>query len=494
MIWLLLGCNDAGVKAYNTAPAVSIVTPADGDSVDPGALVEFYGIARDEQDLGKELTVRWESSLDGLISSDPPDINGDLMFSTNSLTGGEHVITLTAADTGGQSASTSILLNVGESSQDPGGPAIVILSPSEGSQVGASSETNLLATVADDIDPSESLYVEVVDVPDGTLWTGYPAATGTLDIPMDPSLGAHSLTINALDLEGKKGSATVNFEVVQDNVPIVNITSPADGTTADNIDILTFKGSVSDDTTPVEMISCTWSSDIAGVLSSASPDSSGITSFGGTLSAGVHVITLHAVDQEGDEGRDTITLSIEDPLARDDDGDGYTEYEGDCDDTDDTYSPAESDLCNDDDEDCDGYVNDPYFDTYEVNNSIGSPYDLGEVDNGLLWTGSTVDLSGLTFSDEADEDWFRWDADDEYWDNVDVSIVVSDLDSSGDYVVELYNEDGTVIGSDSGDGSLGVEYYGDALDDDEDVFYVRVYAVNWPTNSCGNAYKLRIRS
>ncbi len=492
---LALACSEAGVQSYNTAPVVSIVSPEDGATVGPGTLVEFFGQARDGQDASEKLQITWLSSIDGVLDTSVPDRDGDMIVALNTLSAGTHVISLTAVDRQGESSTANITLQVGESTNEVGAPTIVIVNPSEGEQVGGSQLINLLATVTDDADPPEAMPVEVLDNPDGVIWTGYAAATGTLEVPFSArTLGIHTLTVTAIDLEGKIGSASVNYEVIQDHVPLVNVKSPNDGDWFDTVDTVTFRGNISDDTTPNEQVATVWSSDRQGLLSTALPDSNGDTTFASALMGGTHVITLTATDLDGNAGRDTMVVNIDDPLARDDDGDGYSEYDGDCDDTDDTLSPAEIDICDAIDQDCDGYINDPYWDTYEYNNAMSLAYDMGEVDGGFLWSGDSLEIAGLTFSDATDEDWFRWSADDEIWDNVDVQVVVSGLDASGDYVVELYNEGGGFLGSDSGDGAIGVDFTSDIWDDDDDGFYVRIYALGWPTGSCSTSYKLKIKS
>ncbi len=492
---LLLACTDAGVQTYNTPPTTAIITPEDGTAVDPGDLVELYGVARDEQDAAGTLQITWQSSLDGVFDTTAPDGNGDMHLAKNDFSAGLHVITLTATDKKGEAASTSINLQVGDGANQAGAPAIVIVSPNEGEQVGSSAVIDLLATVTDDHDDPASLPIEVVDDPDGIVWNGYPTATGTLEAPFSPhTLGVHTITVNALDSEGKKGSASVSYEVIQDNVPLVNIKAPGDGEWFDTVDSITFRGNVTDDTTPNEQIAVQWTSDIQGVLGAAVPDSSGDTTFATSLMGGTHVITLSATDLDGNIGRDTMVVNVDDPLARDDDGDGYTEYGGDCNDADDTLSPGEIDICDAIDQDCDGYINDPYWDTYEYNSGMGYAYHLGNVDGGGLWSNSSIELSGLTFSDATDDDWFYWEADDEIWDNVDVQVIASGLNVAGDYVIELYSEGGTLLGSDSGDGSITTTFTSDIFDDGDDAFYVRVYAISWPAGSCSTSYKLKIKS
>jgi hypothetical protein len=496
MLVLLLACTDAGVQTYNTPPTVAIRTPDDGAAYNPGDLVELYGVARDAQDGSEELQIAWESSIDGVFDTTAPDVNGDMHLAKNDFTEGLHVLTLSAVDSRGESASTSISLQIGDVTNQQGAPTIVIVSPNAGEQVGSSATVNLLATVTDDLDAPDSLPIEVVDDPDGIVWNGYPTSTGTLQAPFAPhTLGVHTVTVNALDSEGKKGSASVSYEVIQDNVPLVNIQAPNDGDWFDTVDTITFRGNVGDDTTPKEQIVVQWTSDLQGVLSAAPPDSNGDTTFGTQLLGGTHVITLTAADLDGNIGRDTLVVNVDDPLARDDDGDGYTEYGGDCDDTDDTLSPGEVDICDAIDQDCDGYINDPYWDTYEYNSTRANAYNLGSVDSGF-WTGSSIELSGLTFSDATDEDWFYWEAEDELWDNVEVQVIASGLNVAGDYIIELYSDGGTLLGSDSGDGSITASFTSDIFDDGDDAFYVRVYPVSgaWPAGSCSNSYKLKIKS
>jgi hypothetical protein len=39
-----------------------------------------------------------------------------------------------------------------------------------------------------------------------------------------------------------------------------------------------------------------------------------------------------------------------------------------------------------------------------------------------------------------------------------------------------------------------VDFTGEQFDDDEDVWYIRVYATTWPNNSCDETYTLVIHS
>jgi len=79
----------------NNAPSASISSPAAGASVVLGTTLTFGGAGSDPEDgslSGAALT--WSSSINGSIGS-------GASFSTNALSVGNHVITLTATDSKG---------------------------------------------------------------------------------------------------------------------------------------------------------------------------------------------------------------------------------------------------------------------------------------------------------------------------------------------------------------------------------------------------------
>lgn len=494
LLLLLAGCPDNKVAVYNTPPTVSVVSPVTGALFDPGVLVEFVAAVEDGQDDPDALALTWESSLDGVLSTDPADGFGNVYLATSSLSSGDHVITLTAVDTDAESASTSVAITVAPGTNTEGSPTVVLLGPTEGQTFNASDEINLIAAVTDGEDAYETLSCELIDVPDGSLWTGSPGATGSLTVPLTLTPGTHALTLNAIDSDGNTGSASVSFTVLEDGRPVVQIDDPADGETLDLGTELLLRGTVSDDETAVEALTLSWSSSVDGELSTAPADSSGTASAAATLSAGIHTLTLTATDGTGLTGSDSVVVTVEDPNARDDDGDGYTENDGDCDDDEARTNPGASDICDDADNDCSGYANDGDWDTYEQNDTLTTAYSCGEVDNAFGWSNSTLTLSALTFSAESDEDWFSWTADDEWYDNVEISVTVTSLNARGAYAVELYDGDGNIVDSDSGSSSLSVSFTGDVLDDDEDDWSLRVYATSWPSNSCSETYTVTIHS
>ncbi|RME26552.1 MAG: hypothetical protein D6798_06470 [Deltaproteobacteria bacterium] len=302
----------------------------------------------------------------------------------------------------------------------------------------------------------------------------------------------------AEDEDGNVATASANVTVLADGRPEVEITSPSSGDLFWTTDTISFQGTVIDDLTEPDRLHVQWQSDIDGVLLIGSPDSSGFTAAGRQLSEGTHTVTLTAIDEEANEGSDSIVVVVQDPLNVDDDGDGYTENEGDCDDGDASRSPGEPEVCDEVDNNCDGRVNESFEDSYEPDDSIDAAYDLGVVDGEILWTGSSISLSGLTLHGPDDEDWFTWDAADEFLlDNVDIQVRATGLPSSGNFTLQLWMRDGStwvMKDSDSGYGALTVTATGDLLDDSEDFWAIAFFANTWPSGSCAQVYEIQIES
>lgn len=495
ILTLLAACSTGDVKYFNSPPTVTFIAPVDGDILEPESLIEFIAQVDDAQTGAPDLKVLWESNIDGELDSAPPDSDGTVYYATNALTGGQHAITLTVTDQDDVSASASIGITVGQGNTTVGAPTITMLNPTEGAVLLSTQVQNVLATIADDIDRPDALVVEILDVPDGLIFSGSPTVTGNISVPWDFSLGAHSLTLTAVDSDNHVAEVTTAFEMVDGGAPTVTIQAPRNNATVDTVQAVNFQGLVGDDLTPIESLTVEWSSDQMGTLSANPADSSGDTTFSAFLTAGTHTVTLSVSDTDGKVSRESVIVNVDDPLSRDDDGDGYSENQGDCEDDNPLANPAMVEICDDSDNDCNGYINDNSWDSFEPNDTSGAAYDFGAVGDSL-WSNQTVNLAGLTIHEDDDEDWYRWETGDIFIiDNVDINVTVYGLPNGGNYIVELWNmEDNVVVDSDSGSGTLTVQYSGDWLEDGEETWAVNVHAMTWPANSCSTTYTLVIRS
>ncbi|MFT4628625.1 MAG: hypothetical protein ACI8PZ_007321, partial [Myxococcota bacterium] len=224
----------------------------------------------------------------------------------------------------------------------------------------------------------------------------------------------------------------------------------------------------------------------------------GFVAFGGTLDPGTHVISLIVTDPDGQWASDAIVLSVDDRNGRDEDGDGYSPNDGDCDDADPALNPGAVDACNLLDEDCSGIVNDPHADSYEPNDERGASYDLGEIDHDLGF-GDSLEVSGLSLHNPDDEDWYRFYADDEIFDNVEITLQIL-VPPNGTYVIELYEVNGAwddpsayqLEDSVSGNGYMELHYRGLLFEDGEDDWAIRVRATSWHEQACTLDYQINI--
>ena len=97
----------------NTAPSVTIASPANGASYAAGTAVSFTGSASDTQDGSLTAAVAWTSNIDGAIGS------GGAF--TKVLTAGTHTIKATVTDSGGLTTVKQISVTVNNTASSTGG-------------------------------------------------------------------------------------------------------------------------------------------------------------------------------------------------------------------------------------------------------------------------------------------------------------------------------------------------------------------------------------
>lgn len=493
---ILAACGDTKVMAFNTPPVVSIIRPLDGASFLSDEVIVVEGVADDSQDQAEELRLYWTSSLDGDLGEDSPDVNGEFYLALTGLSSGAHALTLTVLDTDGESGFTSVGFQVGVGAS--GAPQVVMVSPQAGDSFLAGESFSVYGTVSDEQQAADSLELSLSSSVQGELWTGVASATGSVVVEVAGGLseGDHVLSLLARDQDGNLAEAATAIEVIADGRPTAAITEPADGSRHVYTDTISLRGLVGDGETDTELLHSSWESDRDGLLGSGAPDSGGNTAVGVQLTVGVHTITLSVLDEEDKVGSASVVLTVFDPLSVDDDGDGWTENAGDCDDGDASVHPDAAEICDTVDNDCDGMVNENAWDTWEANDSFSGAFDLGEVDDSI-WASESITMATITLHGSGDEDWFLWSADDEWYDNVGISVRVTGLPASGTYAIELYQIDGgtpTLRDSDSGSAALSVSFEGDLFDTGEDDWAIRFYASGWPSGSCSTNYSITISS
>ncbi|MBE7472508.1 MAG: multicopper oxidase domain-containing protein [Anaerolineales bacterium] len=208
----------APVTPTNTAPALTITSPAGGATFEQGATVSLAATATDAEQGDLSSSITWSSDVAGALGT-----GGSLSLDT--LVVGTHQLSALVTDDGGLSGSATVSVTITAPAATPTptptptptttpantAPVVTLSSPAEGAsfEEGATVSLSGSATDAEEGDLSGSIAWSS-DVA-GALGTGGSLSLTTLGV------GTHHLTASVTDSGGQTGSASVT----------VNITSPA---------------------------------------------------------------------------------------------------------------------------------------------------------------------------------------------------------------------------------------------------------------------------
>lgn len=186
----------------------------------------------------------------------------------------------------------------------------------------------------------------------------------------------------------------------------------------------------------------------------------------------------------GSGGGDDDTGEAQDPLDIDDDGDDYTENQGDCDDEDPTISPDETDVCDGEDDDCDEEIDE------DADQEDPTEPDTDGTDLGTLEEGDVVSASATLYSDD-DVDTFLFDFEDSSWSWFTLDVRVSGIPDGASYKMTLENlETGDVIAQESGETTLSATYEDDLIYEDGGEWSLTVESEGGA--DCGRSYLVSV--
>jgi hypothetical protein len=220
--------EQGGGGPVNEAPSVTVTAPPDGSIFEPGSAVTLTGTATDAEDGDLSGSIGWSSDLDGALGTGASVVAA-------SLSAGVHVITASVTDSGGAGGSDQVTLTINAS------PSVTITAPADGSIFEQGSAVTLTGTAT--------------------------------------SAGVHVITASVTDSGGAGGSDQVTLTI--NASPSVTITAPADGSTVNQGDAVTFAGTATDAEDGDLSGSIGWSSDLDGALGT------GASVVAASLSAGV---------------------------------------------------------------------------------------------------------------------------------------------------------------------------------------------------------------
>jgi hypothetical protein len=294
------------------APAAAILSPVVDGSYYSDQLIHFKASASDAEDGPEALAAVWTSSIDGeLVLDTAADSSGE--FEDYGYLGeGQHAIDLTVTDSGGKTASESVLITVGGPNSTP---VCGISAPSDGAAAVAGETVVFRGSALDDDIGSQLLAVLWISDKDGELGSSVPNSDGSVSLATsDLSPDLHTVTLSVSDEVGGNCSASILLSV--GSPPVVSLTSPLDGSVHSLGDSVLFSADVSDSEDLPSAVSLVWSSDLDGELSVQGATSSGTAQFSeGGLSAGLHTVTVTATDSSGLTSDALASLRINTPPA-----------------------------------------------------------------------------------------------------------------------------------------------------------------------------------
>ena len=180
----------------NTAPSVTISSPANGASVATGTSVTFTGSASDTQDGVLTQSLAWTSNIDGAIGT-----GGSF---TRALTAGTHTIKATAVDSAGLATVKQISVTVASGNT---APAVTISSPASGTSYASGTAVSFSGSASDTQDGSITAKLAWTSSIDGAIGTG-GAFTKVL------TAGSHTIKATVTDNGGlttvKQITVTIN--------------------------------------------------------------------------------------------------------------------------------------------------------------------------------------------------------------------------------------------------------------------------------------------
>lgn len=299
-------------------------------------------------------------------------------------------------------------------------PVVTLLEPQDGTQV-LEGSTVTFAAVTDDDGSVSSLDVRWSSDLDGVLsddaavdTDGYTQfATAAL------SPGSHAVTVSVTDAEGASAQDSVNVRVdAVEDAPEVSILRPGEGETGTEGVPFQFVVRVSDAQDAPGDIVVLLESAQAGYVCALPVDSSGEGRCTAVLSVESHLLSFTATDTDGFVTEQTTYFDVLPNLDIDDDNDGWTLAEGDCDDTNASIHPTAIDVPYDEiDQDCaSGDLVDVDGDSYASDSAGGEDCDDDNVDvspseSEIPYDGVDNDCNAQTKDDDVDGDGFIYPED-----------------------------------------------------------------------------------
>lgn len=356
LVLLASGCLQTVVTDFDQPPVVVLQSPLDGATFDEGAAVTFRGRV-DDDSRSELLEIAWiDNGNLVLLEGNLATAEGDVVYTTADLPIGPHAISLRAIDPDGLTHEVSVAIEVLDVLEEP---VVTIVRPTSVDVAEATVPFPFELFVNDPQDPPEALSAELSSDLDGVVCSlqvdtdGVALCLGALRTP-----GDHRITFAVTDTDGNTTTRSTLLPVIPAREePTVTPLQPLTGAAILQGGLTTFLAQLDDRQDAPGDLSAGVQSDLEGVVCRMSVDPTGVASCSRALTVfGDHTLTWFVEDADGNRGTATTTVRVTDASGVDDDGDGFAEVQGDCDDAAATVFPGASELADGLDNDCDGFA------------------------------------------------------------------------------------------------------------------------------------------
>jgi len=293
-------CTSSITYTVGARPEVTLGSPGSGEVFNDGEAIPFSAQVSDADDSTTALTLSWESSLDGIFSTQGADSTGLAELSLSTLSTGDHTLTLSVIDDDGFDATATRAFTV---NAVPTAPTVSI-SPDP-----ASSSDDLVATASGSTDPDTS----------GTVSFSYDwfesgvhtLASSSAVFPASDTTRGLSYRVVVTPNDGTGDGATGEAEITVGNAdPVVATPSITPSSGVSCTSTLSCSASASDTDGDSTIISYAWTNDTtaASLGSGAS-----ITLSSSSASSGDSIgCAATADDGYGGSGSASATVLVED--------------------------------------------------------------------------------------------------------------------------------------------------------------------------------------
>jgi len=184
----------------NIAPIVTITAPADNASFTEGDNINFVATANDQEDGDLSTQISWSSSIDD-------ELGIGASINVNNLSVGQHVITASVTDNGGETGTADITVIV--TAIENTAPEVTIVSPADNFTIVQGNTATFTGAAFDLEDGQIDGDISWSSNVDGNLGSGATINVSTL------SLGTHIITASVVDSEGEPGNASITVNVIE---------------------------------------------------------------------------------------------------------------------------------------------------------------------------------------------------------------------------------------------------------------------------------------